>query len=312
MRAAEVREQADGIARAELVALAENRVDLLIKAPLLPAAYPVLVQHAVGPGDLTSAYPVPLVSARIKAGQQPVTGHQSEFIPNAPDLPKFLEDIAESDVKGTKQLDFASTPPIASHTINNEKFDGYQNAKQVFINTVEEWKITNATTSISHPFHIHINPFQISELFNPNDTVPDPSSTTDKPKKPLPKYIFYPSSNLAPGQCILNPNDPTSWKPCEPPDAGPLIWWDVFPIPAAIIATDEQGNSIPGPPDKDGKPTNIVVPGYFKMRSRFVDYPGYYVLHCHILAHEDRGMMATVQVCPSTGCAPAPAPFAHH
>jgi len=27
------------------------------------------------------------------------------------------------------------------------------------------------------------------------------------------------------------------------------------------------------------------------MRSRFVDYTGQYVMHCHILAHEDRGMM---------------------
>jgi FtsP/CotA-like multicopper oxidase with cupredoxin domain len=41
-----------------------------------------------------------------------------------------------------------------------------------------------------------------------------------------------------------------------------------------------------------------VVPGYFKMRSRFVDYAGQYVLHCHILAHEDRGMMTIVQVVP--------------
>ena len=48
------------------------------------------------------------------------------------------------------------------------------------------------------------------------------------------------------------------------------------------------------------------------MRSRFVDYPGYYVLHCHILAHEDRGMIATVSVTPSKGSAPAPVPFYHH
>jgi hypothetical protein len=32
------------------------------------------------------------------------------------------------------------------------------------------------------------------------------------------------------------------------------------------------------------------------MRSRFVDFPGVYVLHCHILAHEDRGMMTIVAV----------------
>jgi hypothetical protein len=40
----------------------------------------------------------------------------------------------------------------------------------------------------------------------------------------------------------------------------------------------------------------VIIPGYFKMRSRFVDYPGFYVLHCHILIHEDRGMMFSVEV----------------
>jgi FtsP/CotA-like multicopper oxidase with cupredoxin domain len=50
----------------------------------------------------------------------------------------------------------------------------------------------------------------------------------------------------------------------------------------------------------------IQVPGYFKMRSRFVDYPGQYVIHCHILAHEDRGMMTIVEV------APLRTPYSHH
>jgi FtsP/CotA-like multicopper oxidase with cupredoxin domain len=75
------------------------------------------------------------------------------------------------------------------------------------------------------------------------------------------------------------------------PGTKPLIWWDVFPIPSGIKATDAQGNPINGP---DGK--QIGVPGHFRMRSRFVDFAGQYVLHCHILAHEDRGMMAIVQV----------------
>jgi hypothetical protein len=50
---------------------------------------------------------------------------------------------------------------------------------------------------------------------------------------------------------------------------------------------------------------NVVVPGYFKMRSRFVDYPGLFVIHCHILAHEDRGMMMVVEV------RPLQLPYAH-
>jgi hypothetical protein len=45
---------------------------------------------------------------------------------------------------------------------------------------------------------------------------------------------------------------------------------------------------------------SLIVPGYFKMRSRFADYPGQFVLHCHILIHEDRGMMQLVQIVPNT------------
>ena len=51
----------------------------------------------------------------------------------------------------------------------------------------------------------------------------------------------------------------------------PWIWWDDIAIP-------------PG--------------GYVKFLSRFVDFTGQYVLHCHILAHEDRGMMQLVEVAP--------------
>jgi hypothetical protein len=48
--------------------------------------------------------------------------------------------------------------------------------------------------------------------------------------------------------------------------------------------------------DCEGDTCKVTIPGYFKMRSRFVDYTGQFVLHCHILAHEDRGMMELVEV----------------
>jgi FtsP/CotA-like multicopper oxidase with cupredoxin domain len=97
---------------------------------------------------------------------------------------------------------------------------------------------------------------------------------------------------LLPGQCYLDPfGNPDNWKPCEPrlPNKD-NIWWDVFPIPSGRQVTVSNLNS--------GQTVTLNVPGYFKMRSRFVDYPGQYVLHCHILAHEDRGMMNIVEVVP--------------
>ncbi len=32
------------------------------------------------------------------------------------------------------------------------------------------------------------------------------------------------------------------------------------------------------------------------MRTRFLDFTGTFVYHCHILAHEDAGMMGVVEV----------------
>jgi FtsP/CotA-like multicopper oxidase with cupredoxin domain len=53
--------------------------------------------------------------------------------------------------------------------------------------------------------------------------------------------------------------------------------------------------------------SQVIIPGYYKMRSRFVDYPGLYVMHCHILIHEDRGMMYSVEVVKARA-----APVRHH
>ena len=148
-------------------------------------------------------------------------------------FPSFLGDIGDNEVVGTKKLLFASTAPPAKHTIDGHQFDG-EVGEVVLLNTVEEWKVSNATANpnISHPFHIHINPFQIVEWFDP--TLPMPSSGVKMAK--------------------------------------PWVWWDNFAIP-------------PG--------------GWVKMLTRFVDYTGTYVFHCHILGHEDRGMMEMVNVSPS-------------
>ena len=41
--------------------------------------------------------------------------------------------------------------------------------------------------------------------------------------------------------------------------------------------------------------TGIPPFGEFTMRTRFTDFPGRWVFHCHILLHEDHGMMGTVK-----------------
>jgi FtsP/CotA-like multicopper oxidase with cupredoxin domain len=281
---------------------AGNRVDVLIKAPTAPGKYDIKVRNEVDPSDLVAPaggggpnYAVTLVTINVTG--DPATGNQAAFIPQAPTPPSFLADIKPSEVSGTKVVTFASTPPgnvtagqYAQHTINGVKFNG-EVGESVLLNKVEEWTIQNATYGplISHPFHIHINPFQVVEVFAPNAVIGDPTDAA----KQKPKYVFYATSNppiVEPGQCAINVNDQSTWKPCGPPAKGPFIWWDVFPIPSGQAGTvnNDAGTAVP-----------YKIPGYFKMRSRFVDYPGQFVIHCHILAHEDRGMMMVVEVTPN-------------
>jgi FtsP/CotA-like multicopper oxidase with cupredoxin domain len=262
-------------------------------------------------------YPTKICGARtiiplliVNVTGNPATGNQAQFIPQAQvqaAFPPFLQDITDNEVKGTKTVVFESTPttggpPNAMHTIDGHKFDGNV-GEVVLLNTAEEWKIVNSTVNggigrengktfvtttdppgvVDHPFHIHINPFQIVDFFDPNQVLPGTSTY---------KYVFIQSGtqppNLLPGQCLLYYDKPDTWKPCDPLPKTNLIWWDVFAIPSARAVFYNNNTQ------------SVTVPGYFKMRSRFVDFKGQYVLHCHILAHEDRGMMTVVEVVPYT------------
>ena len=79
-------------------------------------------------------------------------------------------------------------------------------------------------------------------------------------------------------------------KPLSLP--APYVWWDTFAIPLARAESDPT--KCPVALRQGG--ANLVCPGYFKMRTRFVDFTGEFVQHCHILAHEDRGMMQLLKV----------------
>jgi FtsP/CotA-like multicopper oxidase with cupredoxin domain len=69
--------------------------------------------------------------------------------------------------------------------------------------------------------------------------------------------------------------------------------------PFHIHVNDIQVISVNGEPyDAKSWQDTVVLPvgGSVVMRMRFRDYTGQYVFHCHILAHEDNGMMAVVNV----------------
>jgi FtsP/CotA-like multicopper oxidase with cupredoxin domain len=65
---------------------------------------------------------------------------------------------------------------------------------------------------------------------------------------------------------------------------GPHQWgMDNANVPAPIMQIDES----------------VIQPGRLSMRTRFDDYTGLFVMHCHRLNHEDNGLMALINVLPA-------------
>jgi FtsP/CotA-like multicopper oxidase with cupredoxin domain len=148
--------------------------------------------------------------------------------------------------------------PTGRPAIDAKAFDGLPDTTQFLtLNTAEQWTLQNEWASSIHPFHIHVNPFQVMEIFDPNNP-------------PATQHTVF---------------------------TQPYIWRDTIAIPQA------NDNNQAGP----------TTAGWVKIRSRYCDFPGTFVLHCHILDHEDRGMMETVVIKdPKAKTEPASAMSMHH
>lgn len=107
------------------------------------------------------------------------------------------------------------------------EFIPYQSSRAlkqtVALGSVEEWTIFSMN-NVRHPFHIHVNPFQVVKM---------------------------------------------NGQPVEP------YWADTVAMPPGGSPTE---------------PTSVTF------RTRFRDFKGAYVMHCHMLVHEDMGMMQMVEV----------------
>ncbi|HEX8211979.1 MAG TPA: multicopper oxidase domain-containing protein [Longimicrobium sp.] len=148
------------------------------------------------------------------------------------------------------------------------------------LDSTQTWKIVNhSVNQINHPFHIHINPFQVDSVHAPN---------AQDAFLPL-----YQELNAAARR-------------------GSPIWLDVLPLPSPTV-------------DSTGA---IVDSAYVFITQRYASFEGckdgkcgpptgHFVMHCHILGHEERGMMQVLQVVrpgerPSNpGGHGAPRPAAH-
>ena len=106
--------------------------------------------------------------------------------------------------------------------------------------SADEWTVYNYSTMM-HPFHIHVNPFFVTE--HGHEGVPTPPGTPNR-------------------------------------------WQDTVPVPSARF---------------DAVTGAFIGPGYAKFKTRYLNWTGDFVAHCHKVNHEDIGMMMNIRVAPSTG-----------
>jgi len=145
-------------------------------------------------------------------------------LPNSLSAVRDLRQVPLSRPPRVVTFEELGTPPCPPNgfcpVINGKPFDENRVDIPVKLGATEEWIVRNTSTE-EHPFHIHINPFQVTAIN---------------------------------GQPI-----------------GLTGYRDTITLPAG---------------------------GEVTMRMTFLDFVGKFVIHCHILGHEDAGMMAVVEVTP--------------
>jgi FtsP/CotA-like multicopper oxidase with cupredoxin domain len=222
----------------EVELLPGYRSDVLVKAPMVDQPLTLLLTD----GDLSTddsllgvAEPE-RVLARIQVRGEPMDmplPTEAELAPLLPHPP-----ITDDELDGAPQsvhFDIASMacPVVGEPCVPCEEVPGAEcktrfmineqpynmvNVRELQLGTASEWTLSSGTGS--HPFHIHVNPFQTTR------TGPDGEPQT--------------------------------------------VWRDTL-----FVRSDEPAVTI---------------------RSRYERYTGKFVLHCHILDHEDQGMMQIVEI----------------
>jgi L-ascorbate oxidase len=152
------------------------------------------------------------------------------FVPHPTITDQEVQESGSSGQDVVFNIDTSGDAP--TFEVNGKPYDP-DTARDLILGQSEQWTLKSAF--VNHPFHIHVNPFQVVSIKDPYGN--EVSVTGDA-------------------------NDPQY--------AGTQGLW---------------------------KDTLLVKQGYIiTMRTRYQRYIGEYVLHCHILDHEDQGMMQNVRV----------------
>jgi len=207
--------------RAEKIFLAPgNRAEVLVKASETPGTY------VLDGGSNFGVTYGPIAAVRVtdeKPDDKTQTKlYEGDLVSYEKDFDGHLKPIADGEIVKGRRVGFGQvgTLPNWTWTIDGQPFAADETGFTAKLNTAEEWVLTNQTND-PHPFHIHINPFQVLEV------------------EGLP--VVVPAGR----------------------------WLDTITIPPH---------------------------GRVRLRTRYRDFDGPFVFHCHTLAHEDQGMMRLITV----------------
>jgi FtsP/CotA-like multicopper oxidase with cupredoxin domain len=190
-----------------------KRYDVLVQGPPAGTYRLRTLRYSTGPAGDT--YPTRRLTTVVSAG----AATPAAALPARQRLPALLRPrFATGHVDRRRRIVFSESANGNSFFINGTQFKHDVVNQYVRLGDLEEWTIRN-TSREQHPFHIHINDFQVKSV---------------------------------------------------------------------------NGHRVRAPSLQD----TVVLPvhGRVVIRLRFTQFTGRFVFHCHILAHEDGGMMQVVEV----------------
>jgi len=205
------------------------------------------------PADITSFLTAELTAAAKVNMPADVLGTVVADLRSGLKLSSFVPHptVQDSEVTGTQTLAFnidLKTTPI-QFQVDGKPFAPNRVDRVLKLGGVDEW--TLKSDFVSHPFHIHVNPFQIVKILDPKGRdVSGPDAVEDPDDKGVIDTQYRGLKGV--------------WKD--------TLW----------VKNNKSGAS--------GGPYTLIV------RTRYQRYIGDYVLHCHILDHEDQGMMQHIRV----------------
>lgn len=204
-----------------------NRSDILVKVPLeteeaelqiKSVSYIPACEYFPGDDDCTAGAPEDaegMLSIKVSGKMDQDMGIPASLPTRAEELQK---DIDASEITNTRNTDFTISGGV--FMVNGEAFDGNRIDNKPIVETKEQWNVSGT----GHPYHIHINPFQVVEF---------------------------------------------AGRPLDFP-----MWKDVVFVNRQTDLPEENA---------------VIYTHYHK-------YWGDFVMHCHILDHEDQGMMQRVTI----------------